>query len=122
MDISDQVFQSWHEIIELESGSGSEAFGCNGQICEIFLDISVSTFLVLDDNATKAVPLVRHILYCSQRPSTGGDRVDHFMDDSALRIVIRSMAKLTYAERFFCGVKKTCRPGAALETKGAIDG
>lgn len=122
LDISDKVFQSWHKIMELESCSGSEALGCYGQISEGVLEISVSTLLVSDDNDTNKIPLVKHILYWSQRLSAGVDRVDHFRDDSALPIVIQSTAMITYAERFLCGVKKTCRPGEALETKGEIDG
>lgn len=68
------------------------------------------------------IPLEKHILYWPQRLSARVDKVDHFRDDSAMPIAIRSMAVLTYAERFLCGVKKTCRPGEALETKGAMDG
>lgn len=63
LDISDEVFQSWHEIKELESRSGSKTFGCYGQTGEGFLDTLVSTLLVLIDNETKEIPLVKHILH-----------------------------------------------------------
>lgn len=119
MDIGDEVFQSWQELIELESRGGSEAFGVYGQTGEGFLEVSVSTLVVLVDN-TKEIPPVKHILYWSPKLLAGVDRFDRFSDDSALPIVI--MAMLTYAERFLCGVKKTWRPGEALDTKGAIEG
>lgn len=63
LDVSDEVFQSWHEIKELESRSGSKAFGCYGQTGEGFLDTLVSKLLVLIDNDTKEIPLVKHILH-----------------------------------------------------------
>ena len=34
----------------------------------------------------------------------------------------RARLKLTYGKRSFCGVKRICSPGEAVETKGEIEG